>query len=224
MVKFQKKPNIWRKYILPRLITPFIKGILKLLKKSCSLQIEGIENLYQTTTSAPTIIIFWHNQIAMIPEILKKIAPHHRFVALISNSRDGEWMARLTESYSQARTIRVPHDKRSQALQTAIKKLQQGEEVLIITPDGPRGPKYRVKPGVVLAAQAANALVIPMGWQASHFWQLKTWDGLMIPKPFSKICVKVGHSIYLKSEKKGQKEDLQEKALLLEQALSSLFT
>lgn len=217
-----------KKKFLPRIIAPLAKGLLKALKWTCSIRIEGEERFRQAATTAPCIVLFWHNRLALIPEILIHIAPEYRYAALISNSRDGEWIARLTNSYPQGRSIRVPHDKRAQALQEAIKELKKGKEVLVVTPDGPRGPKYRVKPGVTLAAKKSGALVVPISWQANRFWKLKTWDGFMIPKPFSTLTIKVGEAIFLSDDtsgesKEGKKSQLQQETLLLENALKNLL-
>ena len=64
-----------------------------------------------------------------------------------------------------------------------------------MTPDGPRGPLYKVKPGIAMAAKEAQATIIPLTWDADHFWELKTWDKLKLPKPFTCIRVVLGDPI-----------------------------
>src|SRR5207244_1667411 len=66
--------------------------------------------------------------------------------------------------------------------------LRDGAEVAL-TPDGPRGPAERVKPGALAAAQHAAALVIAVGGRASSAWWLRSWDRFCLPKPFATIEV-----------------------------------
>ena len=56
-----------------------------------------------------------------------------------------------------------------------------------ITPDGPRGPRYHLNPGLVKLAQLTGGAVLPIHVNYSRFWRLKSWDGFMIPKPFSPV-------------------------------------
>jgi lysophospholipid acyltransferase (LPLAT)-like uncharacterized protein len=69
-----------------------------------------------------------------------------------------------------------------------IRYLQAGQEVGT-TPDGPRGPAERLKPGVLVAAQHAHAVVIAMGARVKSAWWIQSWDRLCIPKPFAVIDV-----------------------------------
>jgi lysophospholipid acyltransferase (LPLAT)-like uncharacterized protein len=67
-----------------------------------------------------------------------------------------------------------------------VKKLKEGYD-LCITPDGPRGPKYKLSPGAVLLSQHCRVPLMPLAFEFSSVWRLKSWDGFVIPKPFSRI-------------------------------------
>jgi lysophospholipid acyltransferase (LPLAT)-like uncharacterized protein len=56
-----------------------------------------------------------------------------------------------------------------------------------ITPDGPRGPAYVLSPGVIFLAQKSGADVLPMNFEFSSYWRLKSWDRFILPKPFSRV-------------------------------------
>lgn len=189
------------------------RGLLNMLFHTYKVQVSGIENLYQ---SKRLILMLWHNRISITPAILLQFTRDQNFTAFISNSRDGAYLASVVESYSRGRTIRVPHNLKHEALRKVIKQLKQTDDIVIITPDGPRGPKYQVKGGIVLAAKGSHAKVVPMSWRASKYWQLKTWDGMMIPKPFSKVHVSFGAPINLNEEKS------ENPISILENALSAL--
>lgn len=168
------------------------KYTLKLIGYTCRFKIKGIENLTRIAPEKKCILMLWHNRLAMVGEILLRHAPKLNYAALISDSRDGEMLSYFANSIPIGRSIRVPHDARSIALQTLIKEMKKTDDVIIITPDGPKGPAYKVKPGIVLAAKKTGAQIIPLTWTASRCWKLSTWDHLMIPKPFSTIHVTLG--------------------------------
>ena len=81
-----------------------------------------------------------------------------------------------------------------------IKQLKNGK-VILITPDGPRGPRYWVKPGVAYAAKTTSSHIVPFTWSASHYWQLNTWDRMLIPKPFSKIIINISPAMAIKDDR-----------------------
>lgn len=71
-------------------------------------------------------------------------------------------------------------------------KLVKAGRYCYITPDGPFGPSYVMKPGLTYIAQKADAIILPIGAYARHSYQLKRWDRYTIPYPFSRIAVEIG--------------------------------
>jgi lysophospholipid acyltransferase (LPLAT)-like uncharacterized protein len=72
--------------------------------------------------------------------------------------------------------------------------LRCGEDVGL-TPDGSRGPRYVLKPGLVLLAQLSGRPILPVGVEYSRCLRLKSWDGFMIPMPFSRVDVILGNLV-----------------------------
>jgi lysophospholipid acyltransferase (LPLAT)-like uncharacterized protein len=66
----------------------------------------------------------------------------------------------------------------------------------IITPDGPRGPRFKFKAGAVLLAQMSGRPMLPMSYAASRAWFIQ-WDRFVIPKPFSRIAIAIGKPCYV---------------------------
>jgi lysophospholipid acyltransferase (LPLAT)-like uncharacterized protein len=61
---------------------------------------------------------------------------------------------------------------------------------LVFTPDGPRGPRRRVQPGVVILGARSNLPIVPIGIGFEHAWRARSWDRFAIPRPFSRcFCV-----------------------------------
>lgn len=181
---------MFRKLLLK--IFPFVVvNLIRCIMFTCRYRTYGFEILRECAKKGPCILSIWHNRVALTPYICGGLMRDLSFTAFISNSKDGDLIATVTEYYANAQTLRVPHNARHQALRDAIKVLKTGR-ILIITPDGPRGPKYVCKPGTFFAARSTKAKIIPLTWSIDKAWRLNTWDRLIIPKPFAKISILVG--------------------------------
>ncbi len=185
----------FKRRTLPWVIAKLLKAGCKILFMTCRISVEGIENFITCASERSCILMFWHNRLIAVAEVLENYAPNFIYVAFVSKSRDGEIVANFTKSYRAGRTIRVPHNRREGALKEMVSHLKLTSDIIMITPDGPKGPPGEVKPGVLFAAQESGAPIIPFSWSAARFWTLPTWDGLMIPKPFTRIKVKFGSPI-----------------------------
>ena len=201
-------------YFIPRILAYGGKILLKLLTMTCQIEVEGLEQFASKASSGNCVLMLWHNRLMLVASIFIPYAPQFIYTAFISQSRDGEPLALFTNRFKNGRTIRVKHNARHGALKEMIDRLRQTQDVLIITPDGPRGPRYEIKPGLPLAAVETSALVFPFSWSSNRFWQLKSWDKMIIPKPFAKIKVRIGTPIQLNNQ-----QSIQEHISLLESAL-----
>lgn len=85
-----------------------------------------------------------------------------------------------------------------QALRTTLPLLEAGK-TLLITPDGPKGPRHRVQPGALYLASRTGATIYPWGVAATSAWRLKTWDRHLIPKPFSHVFIHLGTPLQVPS-------------------------
>lgn len=173
-------------------IAYFSKYCLRIILKTCRVEIEGLEEFVSTAKKEKCILMLWHNRLAVVAEVLNSHAPQFTYAAFISQSRDGEVLAILARSYKAGRTIRIAHNGKREALNTLIESLNTKREIILYTPDGPKGPAFKVKPGIIVAAKETQANIIPFSWSSTQFWSLKTWDKLMLPKPFSTIKVSFG--------------------------------
>lgn len=177
-----------------------IKWVLKAILATCRLKVHGLGHVAKARTQGPVIIMLWHQDLAPLAEILKPLTPQYAFSAFISKSRDGQILADFVLSYKNGQVIRVPHNGRNQALKALIETLQKKDSpIAIITPDGPRGPAYELKPGVLFAAQETGSQIIPFSWSATRLLTLKTWDRFKIPLPFTTIQAHFGEPIEVSS-------------------------
>lgn len=165
------------------------KGLLSLLTRTCQIQVEGLDTFCAFARKEKCLLMLWHNRLALAPLILSRYTPDSVYAAVVSASRDGMLLSAIIHSYKGGRTIRVGHQSRYQALREIIRHVKETREIVVITPDGPRGPLYQLKPGIAVAALETQAHVFALNWEAEDYWELKTWDRFRIPKPFTKIRV-----------------------------------
>lgn len=207
----------FKRRCVPYFVAYLIKFVLSLVMRSCRIEIHGVNHLVETAQKHPCILALWHNRMVPLPAILLRYAKQFTYTAVISKSHDVDFLALFTTSYSCGRVLRVPYKVRHQALNEIIHRLKTTKEIMMITPDGPKGPFFVVKPGVAFAARETGAYIVPFSWEADRVWKLGTRDLMMIPKPFAKIVAKFGDPIFIPKENEGnlvKETDLLRDALL----------
>jgi lysophospholipid acyltransferase (LPLAT)-like uncharacterized protein len=121
----------------------------------------------------------------------------HRHLAVItSRSLDGEYIARVIRRLGFV-PIRGSSSRGGQRALLEMSNLLTKGNAVALTIDGPRGPRYVAKKGPVLLARLSGAAITAFYVAVERAWVLKTWDGLMIPKPFSRIYVRVARKIFV---------------------------
>jgi lysophospholipid acyltransferase (LPLAT)-like uncharacterized protein len=136
------------------------------------------------------IFCFWHENL---------LTGFHRFqhcnlTALISSSRDGQRLSAVLQRWGYDLIRGSSSKKGYSSLRQCIRVLQEGKSI-VITPDGPRGPRRTLKPGITAIAAAAGARVAPMALHASWYIRLKSWDRFVVPLPFSRIDITIGQPV-----------------------------
>jgi lysophospholipid acyltransferase (LPLAT)-like uncharacterized protein len=140
----------------------------------------------------PLIITFWHNRIMAVSlAFLRKYPKGRKGVSVLTSpSKDGEILAQVMAGFGMG-AIRGSSSRRgSRALLECAKHLQSGAD-LAVTPDGPKGPRYSLGPGLILLAQKTDARIVPVHVRFHGALELKTWDGFRIPLPFSRVDVTI---------------------------------
>lgn len=114
-----------------------------------------------------------------------------RIAILVSEAREGQYLADYASRIGYDTMPGSSTRGGARALLGAIRALEDGSSVAI-TPDGPRGPRRDVKPGLVRAAQRTGAKILPLHAVAASAWHLGSWDRMMVPKPFAAIDLGYG--------------------------------
>ncbi len=178
---------------LLRVLNSFVVILIRLIFKTTRLEYVGdsIQRCpFADTGSDRFLYSVWHDSV--IPPLF--CAVEHNSVALISQHRDADTI----EAMLKAAGMGAIRGSTSRGGASAIKKLiklAEGKHI-VITPDGPRGPQHKMKPGIVFLASHSGRPVIPTAYTATRFWKFEgSWTSIWIPKPFSKVYYLVGEPI-----------------------------
>ena len=174
-----------------RLLGGLVYAVARLIFLTLRLSFDNKAGL--DTGGKGAIFVTWHGRSLLPANVFR----NKGYWALISLSNDGEIQNHIFRRFG-FQTIRGSTGRGGVrgALQMA-RKLQEGG-VLAFTPDGPRGPTHRVQLGVILMAEKSGAPIIPLGISVRRRWLLnKSWDGYMIPQPFTRAYFLVGDPIYV---------------------------
>lgn len=164
---------------------------------------------------APLAYTLWHGR-------LLPLTWWHRgrdIAALISLSKDGEYIARVVEGWGY-RVVRGSSSRGGRrALAEMIRHGREGRS-LAFTPDGPRGPREKMKAGVLLAAQRAGMPIVPVTAAATRAWWFEGWDRFLVPKPFSRLVIQ--HAAPVRIDASLDEAGLERLALEIERTLNDM--
>ncbi|WP_373029930.1 lysophospholipid acyltransferase family protein [Sulfurovum sp.] len=137
-------------------------------------------------TQEQHIYVCWHGELFMSPQAYRYLHKTQYASAMISHHFDGELIAKVY-AFLKIDSIRGSGRKGAkEVFLKAFRAMKEGRE-LLITPDGPRGPRHHMYDGAVGLAVKGKKPVCMINFTCSNYWQLKSWDKFVIPKPFSKI-------------------------------------
>lgn len=185
-----------KRKILCFLIPPLLSIVIRLLYWTCRREWQIHPKMEQWDKTKPFILAFWHGELLMQPFLLRQYDSSKEAFVLISNHFDGELIS-ATMRYFNIFSIRGSSSKGGvKAMLSAIKKLKENK-LVVITPDGPRGPYHHIADGVVVLAQKSQKPIVISRILYQKCWRLKSWDRFQIPKPFSKIIHIIKEPLYL---------------------------
>ena len=141
---------------------------------------------------APVIYVVWHGRLLLLPYLYGHRGCH----VLASRSRDGELVARWARRFGLEPVRGSSTRGGGEALRSLARALRAGSEVVVV-PDGPRGPREVLKPGVIALARLSGAPIVPMAVGASREWRVRSWDEFRIPRPFARCVMRFGEPIHV---------------------------
>jgi lysophospholipid acyltransferase (LPLAT)-like uncharacterized protein len=138
----------------------------------------------------PILFVLWHNRLFLAADLYRRYRGDHPLHGLVSASRDGAWLSAFFSVFG-IKAIRGSSSKLGrESAGSLVSVLREGCDVGI-TPDGPRGPVYEVKPGASVIGRRAGVTVLLAGLDFEAVWRLPSWDGFILPKPFSRVHLRM---------------------------------
>lgn len=167
--------------------------VLGTLARTWRLTILGSEHLESSSSkSNGHFMALWHGRM------LLGLAHHgsRDWWVLVSESQDGAITRALLLRFGY-RVIRGSSSRGgARALREMLGVLDQGA-VLIITPDGPRGPRHSIGQGLAWMARATGYPIVPVGFACDRAWRMRSWDRFTIPKPWARVVMVYGDPIHV---------------------------
>lgn len=182
-----------------RVAMPLAKAIIRGWWRTCRVvRIEGAQHLEGALARAPSLIpCYWHqHQMYCGKYLLEQRGRGLQVGWLVSPSVDGEFGAMLVRRFGAAAIRGSSTHTGARALRDYYLALTKEGISPAITPDGPRGPRFKFKPGALLLAQISGRPILPMAYAASRAWLVK-WDKFVIPKPGARIAIALGPPRYV---------------------------
>jgi lysophospholipid acyltransferase (LPLAT)-like uncharacterized protein len=182
-----------------RILVPIGVGLIRFWWSLCRVvRVEGAEHLEAALAKAPSLVpCYWHqHQLFCGKYLLAQGARGLEVGWLISPSVDGEIGAMIVRRFGGHAIRGSSTNTGARALRDYYQALVKDNLSPVITPDGPRGPRFKFKPGAILLAQMSGRPMLPMAYAASRAWLIK-WDKFVIPQPFSRIAIAIGAPRYV---------------------------
>jgi len=169
------------------------RTLLRLNASTWRVTIENEERLVDAKgEGGGHFMALWHGKMLMG-------VTHYRgrgYTVLVSQSGDGEISMEMLRSFGYD-VIRGSSSRGgARALRTMLEALRRGE-VLVITPDGPRGPMHSMNPGLAWMSRATGYGVVPVGFASDRCWRAPSWDRMMIPKPWARVAFHYGAPVFV---------------------------
>ena len=172
------------------LVKILVKMYLSTFRYSC----KGLKEFDKLTENKRAVFLVWHNQLIGIVGFKNK---KYKFVTMISRSKDGDLFTPVAEAMGNNKVVRASSSKGAAAGTLEMLRWMEKGWHGAMAADGPKGPKYQVKAGGLYLAKKSDRIIVPIVMDCKRFWRTRSWDNLIIPKPFSRITLTFAEPIYV---------------------------
>jgi len=155
---------------------------MRLLRRTMRLEFREAERLDRARASDGSYILcFWHSRFVMMPYSY----PGQHMVVLHSRHRDAQLLVQIMKRFGFAQAWGSSSAGGAVGMRQLLRYVRDGYDVGM-TPDGPRGPRRRVQPGVVAVARLSGKPIVPLAFSARPARRLRSWDRTLLPYPFAR--------------------------------------
>ncbi len=179
--------------------------------------IHGERNIYTELKGGggPYIFASWHNRLMLPLYVFRGM----NVATLVSHSKDGEYITQVIRRCGLKVSRGSASRQGAEGLLGLLHFLKKGTSVAI-TPDGPRGPREIVQPGIIQLARLSGLPITPIAFGCSRYIRLNSWDRMIIPFPFGQIHYELGNPITI--SRNLPKEDRETKRIEIETEMKRL--
>jgi lysophospholipid acyltransferase (LPLAT)-like uncharacterized protein len=135
----------------------------------------------------PYVLVFWHARLVM----MRQAYPDDRMTVLHSRHRDSRLLGQVMRRFGIDQAWGSTTDGGAAGLRDVLRRARAGSDIGI-APDGPRGPRRRVQPGVIALARLSGAPIVPVAYSARPARRLGSWDKTLVPLPFGRALFVYG--------------------------------
>ena len=200
------------------LISLFGAGSITALGHTLSIKLVNHKHLEQAKANNRHVIYaFWHEGLLVATYAFRR----QDIRVLVSQHRDGEYISRTIERMGYT-TVRGSSTRGGTRALFRMSAAGVAGSDLGVTVDGPRGPRHRVKPGIIYMAGRSGLPILPFAVSCAKPYILSSWDRFMIPWPFTRAVIAFGEPLSIPGEM--DKDAIETYRLELENRLSTIRT
>lgn len=188
-----------------------------LLFATCRVSRRGEEHFNRLAEAGtPFILVFWHYAVIYCVYQARGLP----YVAMVSASRDGEYVSRILQGKGFA-TVRGSRNRGAVgAMKGLLKAMREGKTAVLVA-DGSQGPARKAQAGPILLASRSGAPIVPVAWGAERYKTFRSWDRTALPLPFSRVRITYGAPITV--PRGIGAEEIEQYRLELERALDEVY-
>jgi lysophospholipid acyltransferase (LPLAT)-like uncharacterized protein len=195
--------SLWKSFLV--ILSSFL---LRALCNTIRFRFEDESGMKDAIDRPVYIVAFWHNRLLLIPYLYEQFCKGYTSVAFISSSRDGQLISRVVGRFGIQTAEGSTSKNGARAALQVIHSAQNRDRLdIAITPDGPRGPRYQLQPGVLQLAQLTGRPIVALTFHLEYKWELNSWDKFQIPMPFTRCLVVLRKPVEV--PRKATKEELE---------------
>lgn len=179
--------------------------LFRMVTDTCDMFVTGDQPWRRKVQEATGNVIFvmWHNRLPGFVSYAEFMGRRNHMIkigSLVSASKDGELLARPLREVGSAEIRGSSSARAASALREAIDALGRGFSIASVG-DGPRGPRYELKPGPLMLAKASGVPIVPATWACTRVAQLhRSWDQLMVPLPLSRVEMRFDAPVHVPAD------------------------
>lgn len=178
----------WRKKFFRKLFTIFVPIVIFIVMRILWITYRKKYHFIDKPIEGQRIAVSWHGELLLSPQVYRVLQKTYSTSAIISRHFDGELIAKVLGFFNISPLRGSTNSGARQVLINSLKAIK-AKQTILLTPDGPRGPRHSMSDGAVALALKSKLPIMAISYIPSSYWQLNSWDEFVIPKPFSRVDI-----------------------------------